>query len=450
MITTGQQAGLLTGPMYTIHKAITAARLAADLERELDTIVLPVFWVASEDHDWDEVNHAYLLGSDDHVHRVQLDSADARALPMSHRALDASIRTVIDECAHVSSGQRFSDCCLSLFREYYREDQTVAAAFGDMMIRLLAPFDMLVTDAADPDLKQASADVLATALIRADEAGKLIADRTDALEAAGYHGQVAVLEGGTNVFFSGTGERERLDLKGDGLAAESSGLTIAGGEVRDQVVAEPGHFSPNVLLRPVVESHVFPTLAYVGGPGEMSYFAQVGPLFGLHGILPPVVFPRVSVLLVEPAIARLMGKLGMEIDELSAPRHELIERLARGAMPGAAVAALGQLSEEIITAYGKLMEAGAGIDQSLVGALGALRNQSLAHAQRAERKILRRIKAVDEIRASQLDRARAHLMPGGEPQERVLSVFSYLARHGPELLTRIYESIETTWEAKVA
>lgn len=448
MVTTGQQAGLFTGPLFTIHKALTAVRLARSLEDELGVIVLPLFWVASEDHDWDEINHAFLPAGEG-IRRIDLPAADRRPAPMSARTLPDDVDATVDEAAHVLAGQPFTDQYIMLIREAYRSGATVAAAFETVIAKLLAPFDILITDAADPVLKAASAGVLAEALARADHHESLLASRTDALIEAGYHVQVPVLERATNVFYHGAGERERLYRDRGGLTGAGTGVRMTLEDALAGVREEPGDFSPNVFLRPVVESAVFPTLAYVGGPGEISYFGQLMPLFGEFGMEPPVVYPRASVTLVEGDVEARLDALGFEMPDLRRPRHELVEAVARQAMPQALRQALEDLSRGVSGGYRRVIEEAMTLDETLAGALGSLRNESLSRIGRAERKILRRLKDLEGERVRELDSVRARLAPGGQPQERVLNVIGFLALHGPELLTAIHAAIHPEWKARV-
>lgn len=449
MVTTGQQAGLFSGPLFTIHKALTAVRLAEALEAELGVVVLPVFWNASEDHDWDEVNHAFLLRRDEVV-RVDLPAAERRAIPMSERALPHDIDTTLDAAADAVAGQQYADRCLTLLRDAYRPGVSVAAAFEAVLAQLLAPFDVLLTDAADPAVKTASIPVLAEALESAERHAELMTARADSLIDAGYHAQVAIVSGATDVFFHGNGERERLDRVEGALQGHSTGVRLEVTEALARMEAAPGDFSPNVLLRPVVESAVFPTLAYVGGPGELAYFAQVTPLFEEFGIMPPVAYPRASVTLYEAEMAERLESLGLELSELARARHEIVEEMARRAMPEPLREALARLSRDVTDGYREVIDAAVVLDPTLAGALGSVRNESLSHIGRAERKILRRLKVLEQERTRELDRVRAHLAPGGQPQERVLNVMTFLAAAGPELLEKIAAAIPAPWGAPVA
>jgi bacillithiol synthase len=446
MVTTGQQAGFLTGPLYTIYKALSAVLLARDLEERLGVLVLPVFWVASEDHDWAEANHAFMLDGKGRVRRYELSGNDSRALPMSEWPLGPSVEKISEEIVQVIAPQGVgADWVRRIIDPYRDPKRTVGEAFGMAIGELLSEFDIFVADAADPELKAASAPVLIRALEEAEDHERRLTARSEALTGAGYKSQVSILEGGTNVFAHGERGRERLYRAPGGYVVRERAPIQAGDEVRRRVEDEPGRFSPNVLLRPVVESTVFPTIAYVGGPGEIAYFAQVGALFEAYGIRPPVIVPRFSATVVEGAIARLMEKLELEGSDLEEGREVLRDRFARREIPPAVTESLETLRRDVASGYEALVEAGSEVDTTLVGALAAIRNRNLAILGEAERRVLRATKRRDLIVFQQLDRVLDALMPTGAPQDRVLNVLPFLARYGEHFLKEVVRSAEGAW-----
>lgn len=442
MITTGQQAGLLSGPLYTIYKALTAARLADELERRLETTIVPVFWVASEDHDWEEVRHIFVPMPGDGLKRLELSDGPATPQPMSLHPLGAPILEVLDELSQVLEGAPFAYECITLFRDAYQPGATVAGAFAELMARILAPFGVCITEASDPEVKAASRPVLERALTEAAAHEALLAGRTAELAEAGYTGQVSVLAGATNLFLHGERGRVRVYREGNGLAIPDTGEALAVEDATDRLRRDPAGFSPNVFLRPVVESAVFPTLAYVGGPAELSYFAQIAALFPAFGIAPPIAYPRGTLTLVEPAMQRLLEKLELTPEELARPQHELVDELARRAMPPEVSAIVEELVRSVTEGYRRLIEVAGAIDPTLEEALASLRNQALAKVGDSEKKVVRQLKRKEEIAAGQLERVRANLRPGGDPQDRVLNVFPFLARYGPGLLEEMARALE--------
>lgn len=441
MVTTGQQAGLFTGPLYTIHKILTAIRLAERLEEALGIVVLPVFWSASEDHDFAEVNHADLVDGAGKPRRLTVRSTDPRPLPMSEMRLGEDVETVSGELRELVSSQSRTGVDLSRLLDAYQPGETVAGAFRRTIERMFSGFDLLVTEASDPHLKRASIPILLGAVSDAAEHERLLRERTAEMEAAGYAAPVTVMPDAANVFFHGPEGRERLAKAGDGWLAPDARLRMAPDEVAERIRAEPGAFSPNVFLRPVVESAVFPTLAYVGGPAETAYFAQIGPLFRAYGIRPPVAFPRLSVRLVPEEAAEKARALPVTDDELRLPEHELVSLLAKRRLPAHIQEQLHALRAALVDGFGVLMDSAMEIDVNLDMAVGARRNRAILAVADAEAKILSHFKKADPGIARDLPFVRNHLAPYGTPQERVLNVLPYLAAQ-PTLLQDIAARME--------
>lgn len=446
MVTTGQQAGFLTGPLYTLYKALSAVALARHLETSLGTLVLPVFWVAGEDHDWAEVNHAFILDPQGRRYRMELSSADLRPLPMSERKLEGELETTCDLIAQIVGGDEVNALLVRKILDPYRQaGATVAGAFREAMTALLSEFDALVADAADPALKAASAVVLERALTEAGAHERVVAERTQRIEAAGYRGQVSVVEGATNVFLHAETGRHRLYTRGDDFVARDTRLRMERGALLTQLAADPGRFSPNVLLRPVAESAVFPTLAYVGGPGELAYLAQSGALFEAYGIRPPLAVPRFSGTVVEPGVERTMEKLGLLPEDVAEPPESLRDRLVRSELPEGVRASLAAVREAVTAGYARLLEEAEAVDPTLRGPLGSIRNRGLWEAARAEHKVVRAVKRRNGGSLRQLDRVLESLRPDRLPQDRVLSPVSFLARYGRHFLAETMRAIDAHW-----
>lgn len=439
MVTTGQQAGLFTGPLYTVHKILSAIRLAEALERELGVIVLPVFWAASEDHDFAEVNHAWAVADEGDLRRVSVAATSPTAVPMSEMRLGDDVVAALDEFSRITASADAGPW-MTLLRDAYRPGATVADAFRQTIGGLFADFDLLVTDAADPALKAASAGVLLAELAHAGEHERLVAEQTARLQAAGYTTQVTLVEGATNVFWHGPAGRERLHRDDGGFVATEARRRFTFDELQRLLEADPRALSPNVFLRPVVESTVFPTLAYVGGPAETAYFAQVRPLFAALGIRAPLVFPRFGAMIVPDDVAIERREIGIDAAELRLPEHELWERVARRHLPAELTARLDALRRDLVSGFGGVADVAEGIDPNLLAAMGSRRNRALLEVARAERTIVRHFKQRNGALEREVRRVRNHLHPRGTPQERVLTIFQYL-RDDPRLLHRLAEGM---------
>jgi uncharacterized protein YllA (UPF0747 family) len=213
--------------------------------------------------------------------------------------------------------------------------------------------------------------------------------------------------------------------------------------------ADPASVSPNVLLRPIVESAVFPTLAYVGGSSEVAYFAQLGCLFEAHGIEPPIVFPRLGATVVEAKVRRLLDKFGLSVTALHRPFQELSNDLVRAEMPANVNAALEALRSSIRAGYDDLAAAGAEVDPTLRRWVQGKRNSALIQVEKAGKKVASHLRKKNAIALSQLRRAAANIQPDGTPQERVFGVLPYLARYGAGILPDLAEAMDVSIDRKM-
>ena len=439
LITTGQQPGLFTGPLYTIHKALSAVALARSLEEVLDAPVMPVFWIPSEDHDWAEVDHADLIGVDNELHRVRVPApARAGELPLHRLPVGPGIEDAVTAMTELLPQTEFTTPYLDLLRRCWRAGVTLPDGVRTTLEGLLGPFGMAFVDAADPALKSASRGVLASEVRSAEGHERGLSERAGELEGAGWSVQVPVLEGGVNLFIEGPAGRERL-YRNAGEYQVRSGATFSLDDVLRCMREDPKSVSPNVLLRPVVEAATLPTLGYVAGPAETAYLAQLAPLFASHGVVQPIVFPRFSATMVERKVGKVLEKFSLEVAALARPLHEIAGDLAREDLPEGVKQALVEIRETLEREGAALVDAARPVDPTLKGPIEHARSVSLDGWSEAERKIMQAVKRNSETRLQQVEKARLHLFPDGGPQERLVNVFYYLTRYGSPLLEELLD-----------
>ena len=439
MVTTGQQPGLMGGPLYSLYKGLTTVRLAQRLEEVLDRPVLPVFWIASEDHDWEESDHTYLIDGSNQLTQVQVvnPGSDNRAI---HRVpLGPDVDKLVAQVSELLPNSEFSETYVQLVRDAYTPEATLADGFRRVLAAFFEPLGVLFTDAANPALKAASRDILFAELDNAEAHETILREDAEKLDKAGHGVQAPILEGGVNLFLEGPAGRERLYRHEDGFALHRSGETFTADEIRARVEADPLTLSPNVLFRPLVESTVFPVASYVAGPGELAYYGQLKRLYEANDMRMPVLFPRHGVIVVESKIRKVIDKFDLKPDDLRRPYHEIASEIAREEVPADVRLALGQLRGSISEGAGALLKAARTIDPTLKGPVTHARNAALSAFQDAERKIIQSVKRENEIGLAQLEKAHLHLFPDGKPQERVLNALYYLARYGNEFITALVD-----------
>lgn len=431
-VTTGQQPGLFGGPLYSLYKALTAVRLAGDLEGLLARPVMPLFWVASDDHDWEEANHAFVVDASNRLVRLSLGpAAEGPPRPLGSTPLGPAVEQALDRLAEAMPPSEFHARYMEPLRDAFRPQATMASAFRAWMAELLGDTPIGLVDAGDPALKEACRSVFRAEAEDPVASENVLAEAADALRDRGYGLQVPLIPGATNLFVDLKHGRERLQRTEDGFLLRRSRGRLSLRCVLDLIEDDPGSVSPNVLLRPVVESVLFPTLAYVGGPGELAYFAQLRGLFRRHGAGMPVVVPRGSLLAVENKVRTVLENFGLAAGDVRDP-EALLTRFARDRLPGNVRDAAVQWRGAVESLGGELADAAATVDPALRGAVMKTRNSSLAALGTLEKKIVRAVKRNAETTRARIAKAQVNLWPAGKPQDRILCPLQYLLRYGPD------------------
>jgi len=447
MVTTGQQPGLYGGPLYSLYKGLTVVRLAEALETVVEKPVIPLFWVGSEDHDWAEANHADVITVDNELQRFELPAPDPERTPPLH---DIVLGSEADEtmAAFLATlpDSEFSNTYLDLVRAGFGAGGTLSGGFHTLFQALLGRFGLFFTDAAHPVVKEQSAGVLLQELDRSTELEAVLQSTADALLGAGYDLQVPLMDGGVNLFLDGPAGRERVYREDGAFRLRSSGEVLDRAAIEARRAADPRSLSPNVMLRPVVESAVFPTLSYVGGPGEMAYFAQLRAYFEAHGIEMPIIFPRWGVTVVESKVRKVLTKFGVDVGDMSRPFHELSSEIARDDVPDEVRAAIGKLRGALGSGVSELQKSASRIDPTLKGTVAHFRSQAFDALSDVEKKITAAVKRESEITLSQLEKAQLHLFPYGKPAERVQGPLYFLTRYGDDFVDRVYDAFAVNFE----
>jgi uncharacterized protein YllA (UPF0747 family) len=311
----------------------------------------------------------------------------------------------------------------------------------------LAPLGVLVFDSTHSAMKRAATPLLLRALGLAEAIEADLAAQADVLSAAGTDSGMHMGVGATLVMLECRLGRDRLIRHGGGFSTRRGKAEYSLAELEALAAREPARFSPNVLLRPVVESALLPTVAYLGGPGELRYLGLTPPVYRRMGVAPQRPLPRWSGVLVEARVDRVLEKFGVKLGELMQPPGPLEARIVRSRLPESGVAALAALRAAIESGYATIGRAAVAVDPTLEKPVQGARNQALAGTQEVEKKLLHHLKKRQETELAQLARARTAVWPHGKPQERVLNVTPFLARYGPSLLGEIRDVIREWYAA---
>lgn len=450
VVTTGQQPGLFTGPLYTVYKALSAAALARRLEAQWDRPVVPVFWTAGDDHDFAEVNHASWIGRDGQVRTAVLRdrAAGAPLTPMYREPLGEEVRAALAALAEDLPPGESREATLAWLERSYRPEATVAGAYRDALAELLGPAGIVVFESTHRAPKAAARPHLLRALRDAVPLDRALAVRGAELVAGGSDPGVSAGDGATLVMLEAAQGRDRLLAHPDGsYTTRRSGERFTLAELERLADREPERLSPNVLLRPAIESALLPTVAYVAGPGELRYLALTPPVYEQLGIPMQTPLPRWSGVIVEPWVDRVLGKFGIALDDLLDPDSDVERRIVRDQLPAAAREALDTLRGQLEAGYGRIAESARDVDPTLVRSVEGTRNRALAGIRDVEKKLIRHLKRRRQTELGQVVRARNSVRPDGQPQERVLTVAPFIARYGDPLSTALLAGADAWYAA---
>lgn len=417
VVTTGQQPGLFGGPLYTLAKALSARALAERLEPAIGMAVAPVFWAATDDTDWEEGRRAYVV-ADAGLEELALTEAPPEGTPAARAPLGPEVDALRARLARACGTAAYAPALDAVARAYVA-GRTSGDAYVGLLRDLLEPLGIAVLDASHPAMRAAGFQLMRRALLRSGAIAEALAARAGAIAAAGFTPQVRDVAGLSLVF------RDAYDGRKRRLRTDEARALVP--------LVSPGDLAPNVLLRPIVERGILPTVAYVAGPGEYAYFAQVSAVADALAVPQPVAVPRWSGTVVEPRVTRALDALGLSVDALRDP-HAAEAALARRLAPDGLAAgfdALASAIDERIAALDVVADGG----EPLLSARAreGARLQLRGRVARLERRAMAAVKRRHADAMRTLASAQAALQPNGARQERVLSFLPLLARYGPAL-----------------
>ncbi len=437
-LVTGQQVGLFTGPLFAFYKALTAVRLAERLTgRGLDCV--PVFWLATEDHDLAEVNHTFLMDAGCQPQRIADQAAPhVENAPVGEVTLGAGIGRETERAIALLPPAEWTGEVAEALRHCYRPGETYGNAFGRLMSRLMGRFGVVMLDPMHPQLRRLAGGVFRRAIESAPELGQALIERDQDLVKAGYHAQVHVTPNSTLLFQRFEGRRTALRRRNGEFLRDDAPVSRT--ELLDHLESQPEDFSSNVLLRPIVQDTLLPTVGYVGGPAEVAYMAQVSVLYkSLLGRM-PVVHPRASLTLLDGQAAELIERYGVSVaDVFSGP--ELEEKMAVRLLPEELASSLASGERRLHDTLADLRRHVGDFDPTLADAVATSARKISYQWDKVRRKAGRAAAARSETLARDFALLSGFIYPNKNLQERVYSGVSFLARFGPGLLDRLHQQI---------
>lgn len=442
VIAGGQQSGLFTGPLLVIYKAATIIKAAERAASLLGRDVVPVFWIAGEDHDWDEVNHTYVLSPSLEVSRIRIPREEGRRGPVSHTTVsEEEWNHAATELERLLPDSEFKADLLQKLRDTLAVSGSLTDAFARLLGTWFGKYGLILLDSADPALRRLEAPMFEAMIRSNDELESAYHAASKEIAAQGFHPQAEVAEGGANLFYVFEGERLLL-FKREGRFVDRKGLvSFTPNELLDELHSHPERFSNNVLTRPVMQDYLLPVLGSVLGNGEIAYWALTGKAFELLQLRMPILLPRMSFTVMDDKLQKHMDKYGLTWEDVM--DHAVFDRIK-----AAWLARQDQL--RLVEQFEDMKRAFAGMYDPLIGQLGSVEKGLLKLGGANKAKIIEQmdfmqtrvrdaLERSNETGLRHFDRIELTLFPQRKPQERVFNIFAYLNRYGFDWIDRLME-----------
>lgn len=438
VVTGGQQSGLFTGPLFVVYKAITTIQAAREAAAQLGRPVVPLFWIAGEDHDWDEVNHTYVLNRTGEITRIKLDKGEGPRSSVSEIKVDAeSWLQVVAQLDGLLQDSEFKPQLMELVTAASTGAGNMTEAFAKLMGSLFGKFGLILLDSADPALRRLEAPMFASMIERNDELEAAYLAAAERITDSGYELQADVTPGNANLFYIHEGARLLLHKVDGRFTDRKATVSFSRSELLELLESHPERFSNNVLTRPLMQDYVLPVLATVLGQGEMAYWAIPQQAFKIMDGQMPLIIPRMSFTVIEGTLRKHMDKYGLSFTDVQTG----LDDKRKAWLSAQDELKLEDKFEEIKAAF-------SGMYEPLIEQLGSIQAGLLKLGSNNKDKIIDQIsflqgKALDamekqnEAALRQWERIELSLMPLGKLQERVYNMMYYLNRYGLEWLEEL-------------
>lgn len=441
-IVTGQQTGLFGGPLFTLYKILTAIKLAAQLnEKRADTFV-PIFWLASDDHDFREANHIHVLDKNNQPFEISYtDHPTGSRIPIYDIKFSQRISEVIQQLDDATHPSDFKPEVLQSLRDAYQPNAVFSQAFGKWLMQLCKSFGLILIDASDPRIKSLGKEIFEKEIVERSPSSRAALEATKRLDRKNYHGQVQLHDNVLNLFFVENG-RQTIRVDADSFFIKGSERGFELKELLNLLEDSPQHFSPNVLLRPILQDALLPTVAYVAGPAESAYYAQMKGIYESFNLPMPIIYPRKSMTLLETKIQKVIENYDLKIQDFWQSADVLINGILQKQLPEEVEKRIRNtqlcISKNLQALEDVVME----FDSTLHDAVQNANGRILHQVESLESKIVQAYKKRNDVIVNQLQKAANNLYPNHQLQERVLNVTPFLFKYGWGFVNRLYEDTD--------
>ncbi len=439
VISTGHQPTLFTGPLYTVYKAITAIQATKRIEDQHGIRCVPLFWIAGDDHDFEEASSVYVLTKKNEAHQLQYAPEYTEGRPLDTIHLDASLEALAEEMAAIVPGSEFRDDVLNELLDSLKHATSMTEWMARLLARLFRETPLVLFVPSLPRARKLAADIMRQEIEQPVESARRVNAGGAALEELGFTAQVVKGDADCNFFLDVGGLREKVTY--DNGAFVAAGDRYSHDELLAELDSDPSRFSPNVILRCIVQQHLFPTAAYVAGPGEIAYWAQLATVFQQFDLPMPVVYPRSSAVLTTIKLNKLLNKYGLTPGQLGQDPDSLVEHALAAESKNPVMDVLAKTRTSVEEALGELGAATEKLAPNATSAAERLADRTRSEFDRMERALLRSdAQKVATVR-QQIERLCNALAPMRKPQERMFTVFSFLFEQGWDFIPRLAQEL---------
>jgi len=443
VVFTGQQVGLFGGPLYTIYKAISTLKLAQALSYRFSKTFIPLFWLDSEDHDFEEVRSTFIIDKENQIKEIRyLPAKIPSGSPMYKVVLEEKVSFCLELLKSSLYPTEFKDKVIQRLEECYVKGETISNSFAKWIASLLGKYGLVIVDPGDEELKKIALDFFFKEIENPGRSMKLVKETGERLESLGYHQQVIKPEETLNLFLEIEGRRCSLKWIGDLIQVEGSDKKLNRDDLGRIIEKEPQRLSPNVLLLPLMRSYLFPTAVYIGGPGEISYYAQLKSVFELFDLPIPVVYPRASMSLIEDKIKQVFQKYSLDFMDLFQEPESLINSVLKGKFPDPLNKTLEEKRQEIREILNNLEEELFSSEPALKPNIENTKGKIDYELKRLGEKLFQTYRQKNQILREQIYKAKNNLLPENKLQERVLNIVPFLIKYGFEFVDFLYHKVE--------
>lgn len=441
-IVTGQQVGLIGGPLYTIYKILTALRLSSQLnERYDDYKFVPVFWLESDDHDFNEVRSVNIFDSENQVlnlgYKSEIDDEDAK-LSVGNISFDETINEFLTSLENSLRQTDFKEELMKNLKSYYSSGKTFKQSFRELLFWLFDEFGLVIFDPQDIAVKQLLKPIFAKEINDFPLHTEKLIQRSADLEEI-YHAQVKVKP--VNLFYHTNDGRYSVEPVEDIFKLKRKRKQFTKEEILLEIENAPERFSPNVLLRPICQDYLLPTGFYIAGPSEISYFAQISPLYDFYKIATPIVYPRTSITLIEKNVNAALDKYDLSLNDIFMGLNDLKAKVVSGLSENDIGTSFVTAENEIELVFDRIKESLFSIDKTLVDSSVRYKEKVLSALSELKAKAFKAQENKHETTIRQLTRISNLLYPNENLQEREINFTYFYNKYGNELIRKIYEEL---------